>query len=67
MTANFIVTCPHCGHENECRTDTPVFLPRLIFCDAEWGGCDEPIAFTAKFKIDVEVAVFTLEAVNGTA
>jgi hypothetical protein len=60
MNATFQVPCPHCKFENTFVTEKQYLAPRLVYCNVEEGGCDQPFVFKAEVKLSVTVELFTI-------
>jgi hypothetical protein len=50
--------CPYCGHENHLSvSEYGEFMPRVIACDNDSGGCDSWFAVTATVEVIVTPTV----------
>lgn len=58
-------TCPHCDIKQVCRmeVESPYSTTRkIVFCDVDEGGCDEPVALFV--NVITELKVHKLVEVN---
>jgi hypothetical protein len=56
------IPCPNCGHVGRHMLEPTEHAPlvTLVWCDAEFGGCDLPFAVEVRLRVEVEYSTCRL-------
>lgn len=62
----FLVRCPYCKHlfEQEFPINGNYSISKVVYCELESGGCDNPFAYRAKLTASPEEYAFAGVTVN---